>query len=408
MPTFNYLAMDAQGKEVKGEIEAPTLTIAISQVRAKGYFPTQVIEKKETTSSFNFNLNISLGGKVKPRQISLFTRQLSTLIESGLPLLRSINVLKNQLKPCKFQDVLAQAASDIEGGSTFSEALGKHPRVFSKLYINMVKAGEVGGALDKVLDRLATFSEKDLALKKKIKSALIYPAAVVAVIFIVLYVIFAFVIPKFTEMYKDMGTALPAMTLFLIRISDLAKEKGWYVVPGIIIGIVMFFKILKGTSKGKFIFDKIKLHLPIFGSLVQKAVVARITRTLGTLISSGVPILQALNIVRDTSGNEVFGRAISMVHDSIREGESIATPLQTSKIFPPMVINMIDVGEETGALDSMLMKIADTYEEEVDIAVGGLTTLLEPILIVLMGVVVGFIVIALFLPLVKLASAIGG
>lgn len=408
MPTFNYLAMDAQGKEVKGEIEAPTLTIAISQVRAKGYFPTQVIEKKETTSSFNFNLNISLGGKVKPRQISLFTRQLSTLIESGLPLLRSINVLKNQLKPCKFQDVLAQAASDIEGGSTFSEALGKHPRVFSKLYINMVKAGEVGGALDKVLDRLATFSEKDLALKKKIKSALIYPAAVVAVIFIVLYVIFAFVIPKFTEMYKDMGTALPAMTLFLIRISDLAKEKGWYVVPGIIIGIVMFFKILKGTSKGKFILDKIKLRLPIFGSLVQKAVVARITRTLGTLISSGVPILQALNIVRDTSGNEVFGRAISMVHDSIREGESIATPLQTSKIFPPMVINMIDVGEETGALDSMLMKIADTYEEEVDIAVGGLTTLLEPILIVLMGVVVGFIVIALFLPLVKLASAIGG
>ena len=407
MPTFNYLAMDAQGKQVKGEVEAQTLTIAISQVRAHGYFPTQVTEKKITASKFNINLNIKIGGSVKPRQISLFTRQLATLIDAGLPLLRSITVLKKQLKPCKFQDILGAVASDIEGGSTFSEALGKHPRTFSKLYINMVKAGEIGGVLEKVLNRLATFSERDLALKKKIKAALIYPIAVVAVICLVLYVIFAFVIPKFTEMYKDMGSALPGMTLFLIKMSDMAKEKGWYVVPGTIVGIVLIFKLVNRTSNGRFFLDKIKLRLLIFGPLVQKAVVARVTRTLGTLISSGVPILQALNIVRDTSGNEVFSRAISTVHDSIREGESIAVPLQTSKIFPPMVINMIDVGEETGALDSMLMKIADTYEEEVDIAVSGLTSLLEPVLIVVMGVVVGFIVVSLFLPLVKLASTIG-
>jgi len=407
MPTFNYLAMDAQGKQVKGEVEAQTLTLAISQVRANGYFPTQVTEKKASASKFNLNLNIKIGENVKPRQISLFTRQLATLIDAGLPLLRSITVLKKQLKACKFQDILGAVAGDIEGGSTFSEALGKHPRTFSKLYINMVKAGEVGGVLEKVLDRLATFSERDLALKRKIKSALIYPIAVIAVIFLVLYVIFAFVIPKFTEMYKDMGSALPGMTLFLIKMSDLAKERGWYVVPGIIVGIVLIFKLVNRTSNGRFILDKIKLHLLIFGPLVQKAVVARVTRTLGTLISSGVPILQALNIVRDTSGNEVFSRAISAVHDSIREGESIAAPLQTSKIFPPMVINMIDVGEETGALDSMLMKIADTYEEEVDIAVSGLTSLLEPVIIVVMGVVVGFIVVSLFLPMVKMASVIG-
>jgi len=407
MPIFNYLAMDSQGRQVKGEVEAKTLTIAISQVRSHGYFPTQVTEKKAAASKLNINLNIKIGGHVKPRQISLFTRQLSTLIEAGLPLLRSITVLKNQLKPCKFQDILSQIASDIEGGSTFSDALSKHPQVFSKLYVNMVKAGEVGGALEKVLDRLATFAEKDLALKKKIKSALVYPSAVITVIFIVLYVIFAFVIPKFTEMYRDMETALPAPTQFLIKLSDLAKERGWYVVPGIIVGIVLFFKLVNRTSKGRLIFDKMKLSLLIFGPLIQKAVIARVTRTLGTLISSGVQILQAINIVKETSGNEVFTRALGTVHDSIREGEGIAAPLQTSKIFPPMVINMIDVGEETGALDRMLMKIADTYEEEVDIAVSGLTSLLEPILIVVMGVIVGFIVVSLFLPLVKLAATIG-
>lgn len=408
MPEFTYIAMDSQGKEVRGEVQADTLTIAIGQVRALGYFPTHVTEKKIKGRSLNINLNIKLGSGVKPRQVSLFTRQLGTLIDAGLPLLRSINVLKNQLKSGKFKDILGQIAGDIEGGSTFSEALSKHPAAFSKLYINMVKAGEVGGVLEKVLDRLATFSEKDLALKRKIKSALIYPAAVICVIFAVLYVIFTFVIPKFTEMYKDMGSALPAMTLLLIKISNFAKEKGWYVVPGTIVGIIFIFKMINRTSKGKLILDSAKLHLLLFGPLVQKAIVARITRTLGTLITSGVPILQALNIVRDTAGNEVFSRAIGTVHDSIREGESVAGPLQSSKIFPPMVINMIDVGEETGALDTMLMKIADTYEEEVDTAVSGLTTLLEPIIIVVMGAVVGFIVVSLFLPLVKLASTIGG
>jgi type IV pilus assembly protein PilC len=407
MPTFTYLALDAEGKQVKGEVVADALTIAISQVRAKGYFPTQVTEKKAKARGFNINMNLKFGGKVNPRQLTLFTRQLSTLIEAGLPLLRSINVLRNQLKPGKFQDTLSQISGEIEGGSTFSEALGKHPRVFSKLYINMVKAGEAGGVLEKVLDRLATFSEKDLALKKKIKAALIYPITVVIIIGIVLYVIFSFVIPKFTAMYEDVGSALPAMTLFLIKASDIAKTKGWYLVPAIVIGMAVVFKLINRTSKGKYFIDKTKLRLIIFGPLVQKAVVARITRTLGTLLGSGVQILSALNIVRETAGNEVFSRAISQVHDSIREGESIAAPLQTSRIFPPMVINMIDVGEETGALDTMLMKIADTYDEEVDIAVSGLTTLLEPILIVFMGAIVGFIVISLFLPLIKLASQIG-
>lgn len=331
----------------------------------------------------------------------MFTRQLATLIDAGLPLLRSLNVLRDQQKPGALKNSLDDIAASVEGGSTFSEAMAKWPKIFTPLYVNMIKAGEAGGVLEVVLNRLAEFAEKSEKLKKKVKSAMVYPAFVISVAIAVLTFLITFIVPKFAEMFYDLELELPWMTSFLIQISDLFKEQ-WYVPILFIVTVITSLKIIRKRKQGKYVIDKIMLYFPIIGQLISKIAIARFTRTLGTLITSGVPILQALLIVKDTAGNEVICRAVEKVHDSIREGESIVEPLRASKVFSPMVISMIEVGEETGALAEMLIKIADNYDEDVDAAVEGLTSLLEPFLIVFLALVVGFIVIAMFLPLISL------
>ncbi len=410
MSAFNYVAMNNQGKEVKGVIDSENTTAAIAKLREKGFFPTSVTldkggkggKKKDRKKNSFLSAEIHIfGNGINGFVLALFTRQLATLIDAGLPLLRSLNVLRDQQKPGCLRNTLEDVGTSVEGGLSFSESLEKFPKVFSKLYVNMIKAGEAGGVLEVVLNRLAEFAEKSEKLKKRVKSAMIYPAFVITVAMAVLSFLITFIVPKFAEMFTDLDLELPWMTSFLIFISDVARDQ-WYIPIGVAISFVVFLKMVRRTNKGKYIIDVILLKIPLVGMLISKISIARFTRTLGTLITSGVPILQALVIVKDTAGNEVISRAVERVYDSIREGESIVEPLRTCKVFPPMVISMIEVGEETGALAEMLIKIADNYDEDVDVAVEGLTSLLEPFLIVFLAVVVGFIVIAMFMPLISL------
>jgi len=420
MAVYAYVAMNNRGKEISGSVEAETSTLAISQIRDMGYFPTKVYEKspasgtstsaKPAKSGASLNIAIKLpgiGDRIKPKQLAVFVRQLATLLGAGLPLLRSINVLGDQAKPGIMKETLSQVAVDIEGGATFSDAVAKHPKSFSKLFVNMIKAGEVGGILEAVLERLAEFSEKEEALKRKIKSAMVYPILVTVAAVGILTFLIIVVIPTFKKMFEDFDTELPGATVMLLKMSDVFKDwRSILVILGSLVGLFIIYKLIRRTQKGMYYSDKLKLYIPIVGPLIRKTAVGRFSRTFATLIGSGVPILQALTIVKDTSGNEVIAQAMLSVRDSIREGESIASPLKASGIFPPLVINMVDVGEETGALDKMLLKVAEAYDQEVDAAVEALTSVMEPIMIVGMGVVVGFIVIALFLPLIKLATAI--
>jgi type IV pilus assembly protein PilC len=348
-----------------------------------------------------------LGSSVKPKELMLFTRQLATLIDAGLPLVRSLNVLRDQARPGVLKTTLSNLVEEVEGGSTFSEALAKFPGIFTKLFVNMIRAGEIGGVLEVVLTRLAEFAESSQKLAGRVKSALIYPSFVITFAITIVMLLLTFVVPKFTEIFKDLNTRLPTLTEILIKISDSLKNK-WYVGIGVVIFAVIAFRLLSKIPQVKYIQDAGKLQIPIFGPLLRKVGVSRFARTLGTLITSGVPILQALQIVRDTAGNEVVAKAIGQVHDSIREGESIAKPLEKSKVFPLFVVNMIDVGEETGALDQMLMKVADAYDEDINATIAALTSLLEPLLIITMGLIVGFIVIALFLPLIGLIQTMSG
>jgi len=423
MAIYAYIAVNNRGKEMNGVVEAETSTLAISQIRDMGYFPTKVYEKfpasgtsKSTKSSkannrASTNIQIKLpgiGDRIKPKQLAVFVRQLATLLDAGLPLLRSLNVLKDQAKPGIMKETFSEISTDIEGGSTFSDAVAKHPKSFSKLFVNMIKAGEIGGILEAVLERLAEFSEKEEALKRKLKSAMVYPILVTFAAVGILAFLIIVVIPTFKKMFDDFDTTLPGATVFLLKVSDLFKDwRSILIMLGALVGLVIIYKLIRKTQKGEFYSDKLKLYIPILGPLTRKTAIGRFARTFATLIGSGVPILQALTIIKDTSGNAVVGQAMVSVRDSIREGESIAEPLQKSGIFPPLVINMVDVGEETGALDKMLIKVADTYDQEVDAAVEALTSIIEPIMIIFMGVIVGFIVIALFLPLIKLATAIG-
>ncbi|MFC1805745.1 type II secretion system F family protein [Planctomycetota bacterium] len=409
MPVFTYEALDSQGQEVKGEIEAVSSEEAIVKIRNKSYFPTNVKEKavkrqravggSRKKKSFAF-------GKVKAKNLCTFTRQLSTLQDAGLPIVRSLKILEEQQKPGVLKNQLAEVAEDVEGGSTLSEAFSKHPKTFDKLYVNMVRAGEAGGVLDSILERLAAFMEKSQRLKKQVVSALIYPAAVISVAGLILAGIMVYIIPKFKEMFSDMRIELPVLTQMLITISDWLKNY-YYLIPLIPFTIFVVVKVVSANRTGRYIIDKIKLKIPLFGQIISKSVISRFCRTLGTLIASGVPILEALSIVKEASGNAVIENALGRVHDSIREGENIVGPMAQCKIVDAMVLNMIDVGEETGELDKMLIKIADTYDEDVDALVGGLMSLIEPLLIVFLGGAVGFIVVALFMPLIALMQNIG-
>jgi type IV pilus assembly protein PilC len=427
MPKYSYVAMDQKGKETKGTLEVGSQNEAIGRVKEMGLFPTKIVEvdkvkdksgkkapaaAKTPGKKSGVNLNISikipgLSGRVKSKVLTTFTRQLATLVDAGLPLLRGLRVLEKQERNATLKTIAGELALGIEGGSTFSEALAQHPKVFNRLYVNMVKAGELGGVLEVVLTRLAEFMEKAQKIKGKVKAAMFYPTAVLIVAVGIMYILMVNVIPKFKEVFTGMleGQQLPGFTRFVMGISDTIKNH--IVVTGIVVAaVVALFLIFKRTKFGRLAFDKFKLKVPVFGPVVSKVAISRFTRTLGTLISSGVPILQALTIVKETAGNVIIANAVNAVHESVKEGETITAPLEASAVFPPMVISMVDVGEQTGALPEMLLKIADNYDEEVDNAVTAMTSLLEPIMIVLLGLIVGSIVIAMFLPLIKLMEGI--
>jgi len=419
MPVYTYEAMNSSGQEVKDEIDASTSDEAIAKIRNKGFFPTKIKEKAlkksakkkkedQAVSGPTRKMPISIGG-VPRKQLVAFTRQLSTLQDAGLPILRSLQILEQQQKPGLLKAIIGGVSDEVEGGGTLSDAMSKYPKAFDKLYVNMINAGEAGGVLDLILSRLADFMEKAAKLKKKVIGAMIYPIVVISIAVGIVSMIMIFVIPKFEEIFKDFGTKLPTVTVVLLEISRwFAHQYGWaYVLafPFVFMSLVRLAKLSEG---GKYAVDAIKLKIPILGGILGKTAIARFTRTLGTLISAGVPILDALNITRETCGNEVYSRALAKVHDAIREGESMADPLRATKVCDAIVVNMVDVGEETGDLDKMLMKIADNYDNDVDVLVGSLISILEPVMVVILGVIVGFIVVALFAPMITLIQSVSG
>lgn len=426
MPSYAYTALDARGQEVNDTLEAGTEQEAIAALRQAGYYPTSVLEAgkaakaargkaakapKAKGSGLKKDLNISIPflerKTIKPKTLMIFTRQLATLIDSGLPLLRGLNVLGKQEPDPVLRKTITRLSDSVQGGSTFSDGLGQHPKIFNKLYVNMVKAGELGGVMELVLVRLADFQEKAQKLKNKVVSAMFYPIIVLVIAVAIMAFLLVYIVPKFEQIFQDMlgGKPLPMLTEFVIGTSRFFQNQ-WYLIIGGAVLLVVVYTLAAKTVRGRAVIDLITLKIPLFGDLIKKGAISRFSRTLGTLVTSGVPILQALNITRDTAGNVVVADAIQHVHDSVKEGESIVSPLEKSGIFPPMVVSMIDVGEETGQLPEMLLKIADVYDDEVDNTVAGLTSLLEPIMIVFLAVVVGTIVIALFLPLISIISGL--
>lgn len=429
MATFQYIAKDSAGNETRGTVEAGDRNSAIAAVRAQGLLPTALGEVKSSSakpkakaptpqkknSGLNKDININLKlpswmrGKIKTKILTQFTRQLATLVNAGLPLMRGIEVLKRQMKDPQMVEALNGIGENIAAGGTFSESLTQYPKIFDHLYVNMVKAGEAGGVLEVVLGRLAEFAEKSEKIKNKVKGAMIYPIVVlVAAIGITAFLLVA-VIPKFQQVFNDMlgGAALPPITQFVIDASGFVQHNGLQIFLAVV-AFVVLMKIVGKTEKGAYFFDVLKLKMPVTGTLTQRSAVSKFTRTLGTLLSSGVPILQSLTITRDTTGNRVLTEAIQNVHDSVKEGESMTQPLSQCKVFPPMVVSMVEVGEETGALADMLTRIANTYDDEVDNAVAGMTAAIEPALIIVLAVVVGTIVIAMFLPMVKIIGSVSG
>jgi len=424
MPRYNYVALDARGQESTGLVEAASTNEVIGQLRQAGYFPTSVYEENKSgrdgkvarraakmarTTRPRAKVNIVLfqRKKIKPKILMIFTRQLATLIDSGLPLLRSLNVLAKQERDAVLRNTINKLADGVQGGNTFSDALALHPRIFNDLYVNMVKAGEIGGVLELVLNRLAEFQEKAAKIKNKVVAAMVYPIIVITMAIAIMGFLLVFIVPKFEAIFHDMlgNRPLPVITMFVINLSKLVQNH-WPVIIGLLVAVVAGYKFMNRTTSGRSVIDRLKLHLPLFGDLNRKTAISRFSRTLGTLVTSGVPILQALNITRETAGNAVIAKAISQVHDSVKEGESIVQPLEASRTFPPMVISMIDVGEETGQLPEMLLKIADVYDDEVDNSVAGITAALEPIMIVILAFIVGTIVIALFMPLISIIQGL--
>jgi len=416
MPMFKYEALDSQGNEVKAEVEALSNKEAISKIRNKGLFPTKVIargagKRVKATKAAKTTKRRGIGRKVKTKVICQFARQLSTLQDAGLAILRSLRILEQQQKPGTLKKVLGYLSEDIEGGTTLSEAMAKHPKVFNKLFVNMVAAGEVGGVLDIVLSRLADFMEKSERLKAKVKGAMVYPAVVMSAALLIVLGLMMFIIPTFAEVLGDMGdgATLPWLTQKLLDISHwLLGRNGLNALMVVLSPIVImsFFKFIAQFRNGRYAIDQMKLHLPVLKPITYKVSVARWTRTLGTLISAGVPILEAINIARDTSGNEVYARMLQKVHNAIRQGDTFANPLKQSRTVDSIVVNMIDVGEETGDMDKMLEKIANNFDEEADVLVSSLMSLLEPIMILFLGGMVGTIVVAMFLPIIKIITVL--
>ena len=429
MPRYNYVALDARGQESVGLVEANSTNEAIGQLRQAGYFPTEVLEEGKGTARVSKAAKqkktkapraaAPVGAKkrkeivlferktVKTKILMIFTRQLATLIDSGLPLLRALTVLAKQERDKVLQKTILNLSDTVQSGSTFSEGLAQHPKIFHDLYVNMVRAGELGGVLELVLTRLAEFQEKAQKIKNKVVAAMVYPMIVMVLAIGIMAFLLVFIVPKFEQIFHDMlgDKPLPTITLFVIGVSRAVTDH-WIAIICSIIILVIGLKIISSRPRGRVVLDKLKLHVPLFGDLLRKTAISRFSRTLGTLVTSGVPILQALNITRETAGNTVIAGAIMQVHDAVKEGESIVQPLEASGVFPPMVISMIDVGEETGQLPEMLLKIAEVYDDEVDNSVAGLTAMLEPIMIVFLALVVGTIVIALFMPLISIISGL--
>ena len=431
MATFQYIAMDAQGKEQRGTVDAADRAQAIAAVRAAGLFPSAIGEVKSGASAakkpaakkaaepakkgmnkdikINIKLPSFLRGRVKAKDLTTFTRQLATLVNAGLPLMRCIEVLKKQNQIPAMGECLNGISESIAGGATFSESLTAYPKIFDNLYINMVKAGEAGGVLEVVLNRLAEFAEKAQKIKNKVKGAMIYPSVVLFAAIGITAFLLTTVIPKFKQVFSDIlgDAALPAVTEFVMGVSEFVQHDGLQIAIAVA-ALVVIYKVMDRTKAGGYALDAMRLKLPITGTLVKRTAISQVTRTLGTLLASGVPILQALQIVRDTAGNKVIVNALQSVHDAVKEGESMTDPLAASGVFPPMVVSMVQVGEETGALADMLTRIANTYDDEVDNAVAGLTAAIEPALIIFRAVVVGTIVISMFLPLIKIISSVSG
>jgi type IV pilus assembly protein PilC len=425
MPRYTYVALDSRGQESTGLVEASSTNEAIGQLRQAGYYPTNVYEEgtggaveaktsrqktrapRAERKAGSMNIVLFQRKTVKPKVLMIFTRQLATLIDAGLPLLRGLNVLAKQERDSVLKNTINKLADSVQGGSTFSEGLAQHPRLFNDLYVNMVRAGELGGVLEVVLTRLAEFQEKAQKIKNKVAAAMVYPIIVLVLALGIMSFLMIFIVPRFQAIFHDMlgDKPLPAITLFVIGVSDFMQNQ-WAILLGVLVALIVAYKIVARTKAGRTVLDGVKLRAPLFGDLIRKTSISRFSRTLGTLVTSGVPILQALTITRETAGNTVIARAISQVHDSVKEGESIVQPLEASGAFPPMVISMIDVGEETGQLPEMLLKIAEVYDDEVDNSVAALTSLLEPIMIVMLALIVGTIVIALFMPLISIISGL--
>ncbi len=426
MPTFKYTATDADGAEKSGVIDASNRADAIAKLRQENLSLASLEELKSKASAskaksvsaskgkgMNVEIKLKLpkflARRIKRKQLMVFTRQLATLIDAGVPLLRALQILHKQESHAGLKDMIKEMCDSVEGGAPFAEALAQHPKSFDRLFVNMVRAGEIGGVLALTLDRLAEFIEKAENIKTKVKSAMIYPIVVLIMALGITTFLMIVIIPKFTEIFNDLlkGKEMPMLTQFVTNVSNLLIHR-FPVIVVTIVGVIILYRLLGMTKFGRYIFDKISLKMPVFGDLNSKVGISRFSRTLGTLMNSDVQILQALNIVRDTAGNAVVARAIQSVHDSVKEGESVAMPMEASGVFPSMVVSMVMVGEETGRLPDMLVKIADNYDSEVDAAVDGLTSIIEPILIIFLAVVVGTIVVAMFMPLIEIISNLQG
>lgn len=402
MPVFNYSVRDKAGKITKGTLEGDSRDAVGAKLRQMGYIVLE-LDQQGGLAALN---QIKIGTGVKPKDISIFSRQFATMINAGLSLTKCLAILAQQTESAGLRDIINQIAKDVEAGQSLSDSMGKHPKVFPPIFTNMVRAGETGGVLDEVLLRVADHFESELALKAKIKSAMTYPVAMGFLVLIILVAMMIFVVPTFEKMFADMGGELPAITQLLVDTSNFVAGVGGIVTAVVFAGLYFGFKFWVGTTSGRLIWDAVKLRAPVVGPLVRKIALAKFTRTFGTLIAAGVPILSALDIVGDTAGNEVVARAVKKARSAIKEGETIAKPLSESPIFPSMLVQMISVGEETGALDSMLNKIADFYDEEVATAVDGLTSLIEPLMMASMGGVVGVMVVALYMPMFNVITLV--